>query len=178
MGMFDHVIVPEGFVFEGKTYKEFQTKDLGDRLNTYEFGKEIIDAEIPVTKAFVFYGFSEEDEKSYDLVLKTLKEKYKPQTNDENGKKYFEELRGSDPREMVDFIGFIDHKNVFCMVLSKDRKMVLEKMDGKDQNEILRGWDDEKVYFFLEGKKYCINDYPALMEILAQECRGWLGRQE
>jgi hypothetical protein len=188
MGMFDHVIVSEVFLFEGKTYKDFQTKELGDLLHTYEFGKEMIGAEIPITKSFVFYGYSEEDENSYDLTLKTLKEKFNPETSDENEKKYFEELRKSDPREMVDFIGLIDHNNVFSMVLSKDRKTVLKKMDDKEHREILRGWDDlsacgqaqagGKVYFTFEGKEYCVNDYPMLMEILAYDCRNWLGGKD
>lgn len=40
----------------------------------------------------------------------------------------------------------------------------------KDKDRLI-GWDDEKVYLYLEGKEHCISDEPELVEKIIALCR-------
>jgi hypothetical protein len=35
----------------------------------------------------------------------------------------------------------------------------------------LVGWDDGKIYFYLNGEEYCVSDEPALFEQIVALCR-------
>jgi hypothetical protein len=40
----------------------------------------------------------------------------------------------------------------------------------KDKDRLV-GWDDEKVYLYLDGQEYCISDEPELVEKIIALCR-------
>jgi hypothetical protein len=40
----------------------------------------------------------------------------------------------------------------------------------KDKDRLV-GWDDEKVYLYLDGREYCISDEPELVERIIALCR-------
>ena len=174
MGMFDKIIVKEGFKYRGKTYKHFQTKDFDNILETYTFGERIISEQIPSNRIFTFYGFAEEEEKQYSLMLKTAKRKYKDEMF---SVKYFSETRKKDKRKLIDFTGVIDINNVFFMILSQKRKKILKELkeDKKPGMVNLHGWDDGKIYFYREkGGEYCVSDDKALIQILSYICLDWI----
>lgn len=125
MGMFDKIIVKGGFRFKGKTYKNFQTKDFDNILETFKFGERITSEQIPSNRIFTFYGFAEEEEKQYLLMLKNLKRKYR---NETFSNEYFREINKNDNRKLIDFIGVIDINNVFFMILSPGRQKTLKKL--------------------------------------------------
>jgi len=46
---------------------------------------------------------------------------------------------------------------------------------GKPKPQQLHGWDDEKVYFWTEGKgDICVSDIPELMDRLENVCRDFI----
>ena len=172
MGMFDTVIVEEPFVFQGQTFQDFQTKDLDCCLDTIYFGREVPSEQIPISREFVFYGTSIEEEKTNLEIQQELKKKLKMQNEKyEIDLDYYKELQKLTTHTLYDFIGLLDHKNIFYMILSIDKSKVLKKIDNPETKESLYGWDDGKVFFYYEGKEYCINDYPTLHEILKHQCK-------
>ena len=47
-----------------------------------------------------------------------------------------------------------------------------ERFDGgRAVKDRVIGWDDEKVYLYLEGREYCVSDEPELIEKVIALCR-------
>jgi hypothetical protein len=58
--------------------------------------------------------------------------------------------------------------------LIEDVVNIKKRLDGgqavKDKDRLV-GWDDEKVYLYLEGQEHCISDEPELVEKIIALCR-------
>ena len=39
------------------------------------------------------------------------------------------------------------------------------------KDPMLVGWDDGKIYFYLNGEEYCVSEEPALFEQIVALCR-------
>ncbi len=46
-----------------------------------------------------------------------------------------------------------------------------------NEKPMLVGWDDGKIYLYLDGKEYCISDDPALLEQVIALCRRYYERK-
>lgn len=170
MGMFDTIKVNGGIRYNGKTYKDFQTKDFDSVLETHCFGKHIDVEKIPLSRTFEFYGTAEEDVEKHRKLDTLLRKKYGKDRD-----KYLNELYKKSPMNLEYFIGVLDAGNVFFMILTQDRKKILKQIatTSIDYEKKLYGWDDGNIYYFDDKKEVCVSDNPALYQVLLGITENW-----
>lgn len=168
--MFDKIKIDSGILYKGKTFKDFQTKDFDNVLQTLYFGKSIDVEKIPVSRTFEFYGNAEEDIEDHKKLDIRLRKKYGKERE-----KYLTELYKKSPMKLEYFIGILDVRNVFFMILTQNRKKVLKQIKPANHpiHKKLHGWDDEKIYYYDNKKDICVSDNPALYQALLGITERW-----